>query len=446
MRTKAVLTVLALAFIATPTLAQPKDGDLVVTMMYPTFANSGGLTICFDPSQGTYTTLVNPDPKMVHQWVRMAPDNRDVVIGSTDSNAMNGGYRVQGDPAGQLSLLTADGVLGVGGFELDHDDRWIIAGIAIRSTPPKYSALWSFDNASRVLNTLFLEPGSGEFNDVAIDRDPGAPPYVIGVHQNGGSTLSSPKLLAADRTGVIATIVAGNQGSKDPLSYLHGVELDPSTGDYLVCDGAPPVLNLATKSGALTPLTTLQGAALGATYARDGTAWVVGAIGWSSPQPTLVRVDGKGTVITQYTIKGIPFMTVLPTSVEVYGSRRLVCRGSGKPGTQMQIHLQSRKPLDGNSPYAIALSFGRRPGISLPGGERLNLALDPLFHASATNAVPGLFVNFRGHTDSSGNATALVNIPAVFPPNLGITIFAAGVIIHPWAQVTVSNTHWFVLS
>jgi len=445
MRTKEVFVVLALALVAAPCLAQPKDGDLIVTLRYPTFANTGGFTLSVDPQKGTYTTLVQPNPKLVHEWVRMAPDNRDVVIGATDSNAMNGGFMVQVDPSGQQSLLTADGVLGVGGFELDHDDHWIISGIAIRSTPPKFSALWSLDHTSRTLNTLFMFQGAGEFKDVAILREPGSAPYMIGVFQNGSSSLASPKLLAADRTGVISTLVSGNQGQKDPLNYLQGIEFDPFTGDFFVTDTTPPALTrVNATSGALNPLTTANLTPSGAKLAADGTAWMVGLDAKS--QPAVFRFDMQGTMITMFQLQGLPFQPVFPTSVDVYGSRRLVCRGSGQPGTQMTINLQSRRAGDGNMPYAIALSFGRRPGFQFPNGDRLNLALDPLFFMSLSNAVPGLFVNFQGHTDASGNATALVNIPGAFPPNLGITIYAAGAVLHPAGPWTVSNTHWFVLS
>jgi hypothetical protein len=445
MRTKEAFVVLALVLVAPPCLAQPKDGDLIVTLRYPTFANTGGFTLSVDPRKGTYTTLVQPNSKLVHEWVRMAPDNRDVVIGATDSNAMNGGYMVEVDPSGQQSLLTADGVLGVGGFELDHDDHWIIAGIAIRSTPPKFSALWSLDHTNRTLNTLFMSQGAGEFKDVAIHREPGSAPYMIGVFQNGSSSLASPKLMAADRTGVISTLVSGNQGQKDPLNYLQGVELDPFSGDFFVTDTTPPALTLVNAtSGALNPLTTANLTPSGAKLAADGTAWMVGLDAKS--QPAVFRFDMQGTMITMFQLQGLPFQPVFPTSVDVYGSRRLVCRGSGQPGTQMTINLQSRRAGDGNMPYAIALSFGRRPGLQFPNGDRLNLALDPLFFMSLANTVPGLFVNFQGQTDASGNATARVNIPGAFPPNLGITIYAAGALLHPAGPWTVSNTHWFVLS
>ena len=60
--------------------------------------------------------------------------------------------------------------------------------------------------------------------------------------------------------------------------------------------------------------------------------------------------------------------------------------------------------------------------------------------------MPSIFQGFQGVLDAKGIANAQVNIPANFPPNLGITIFVAGVIYSPQLGVqTVTNTHWFVL-
>ena len=102
--------------------------------------------------------------------------------------------------------------------------------------------------------------------------------------------------------------------------------------------------------------------------------------------------------------------------------------------------------MAGGKQYALAASLARRPGIGpFPNGEYLNLdATDPLFYLSAVGALPSVFQNFQGTLDPLGNASAQVNIPAL-PPNLGITVFVAGIIYDPTAIIQVTNTHWFVL-
>jgi len=71
--------------------------------------------------------------------------------------------------------------------------------------------------------------------------------------------------------------------------------------------------------------------------------------------------------------------------------------------------------------------------------------MDNLFITSLMGHSPGIFQNFSAVTDKNGNATAHVNIPSALPPNLGITVFVAGVIYDVTGVRTVTNTHWFVL-
>jgi len=77
----------------------------------------------------------------------------------------------------------------------------------------------------------------------------------------------------------------------------------------------------------------------------------------------------------------------------------------------------------------MALAFGGAPGIRLPGKRLLELNPDPLFFLSVTTALP-MFGNFTGTLDSSGKASAWVDIPRD-PALYGLQFAAAFLTFNP---------------
>jgi len=132
--------------------------------------------------------------------------------------------------------------------------------------------------------------------------------------------------------------------------------------------------------------------------------------------------------------------------IEIYGSRRLTCRGSGKSGTSVHISLRSARPGDAHRSYQLAASFSTTWGLRLPGGEWLNLRPDALFHLSTAGTLPQVFQDFRGVTDANGAATARLVIPAAVPSGLNQPVYVAGVIYDSAGVRTVTNAYWCVLN
>jgi len=427
--------------------ANPRDGDLVVT--YGDFSFSQGAALVVRPSTGTWSTLATPS-QMLLRGIRMAADNNDLWSGTWNASLPQNDLVVRVTPAG--SVLTVARIPGGGtvfGLGLDHD-CWVLAGAGAKN-----DSMWSLSLQNNALSTLFSVPhqrgtsgGEGMFFDMTIDRDAGAPTYVVARWQ-GSSTMVTPRLEGADRQGIVTTIY---RGIGDPLRSIHGVELDPTSGDYLV-SVAPPtthlylsLLALVSKNG--SRVTTLQSGQTGPVSAtvkinQDGTAWVAGRP--NAVDAVLVyRIDlKKNKIIKSLTI---PIPGVWPSGIEVYGSRRLVCSGTGQPGTTVKIALRSHKATDAGKYYAVACSLARRPGVTLSNGETLNLDVTGnLFMISALGGLPAVFQDFQGKTDAFGAANARVNIPGNLPPNLSITVFAAGIIYDAAGVSTVTNTHWFQL-
>ena len=417
-----ILLVLGLLMVmAGLTAAQPVDGDLIVSNIYepnPSTAYGGFTAIV--ASNGSWTTLAGPIAASAysHNWVRMAANNTDVVIGGFNTTTFADGLLFSATPGGTLTTLTKLPGTYPNGFALDGDGNWIICGS---------STMWSFDDSSLTLKTLFTH--AGPLNEMTIDRDPGAPHFVIAIYSDTTLTTPTAKLFGANATGITTTIVLGVQ---EPLKRASGVELDPRTGHYLVCDFNAPQVSVVNKAGAVVSSLTVA-SANGAAVNRDGTAWVCGTT-------NLALVD----LVNPSVLKTLPITNpgrFAGSAVEVSGSRQLVCDSDGKT---VAVYLQSRRKFDGNKAYQLACSFGRRPSSKMPSGEFLCMAIDPLLMLSISGNLPGIFSGFAGTTNAFGNASAKIMVPKAVQ-GLGIPIFVAGVLYDKTGIQTVTNTHWFTL-
>jgi len=409
--------VLVLALAAGILVAQPMDGDLIVTCWQQPM---DGITVAVNPRTGAWSTL-GASTGFLHNTVQMASDNRDLMVGLAELTTFTGGLaRIK--TGGTIQTLTRTPGGNGNELELDGDGDWLIAGGRPRN-------FWSLNGST--LTTLFQGSGS-VFTAMCIDRDPGAPPYVIAAFDATG-----PHLYGADRNGITTTILSGG-----PATWLVGLELDPSTGDYIVV-GRTDSAHRVSKSGlVLSTIVSLVPSVNALKMNQDGTFWCGGTSG-SNVACYLCGADG--TPLRSVIASGL---SCTITGVEIFGSRSLVC--SLPPASnQVTIRVQSRhmSVVPNQTRYVLAASFARRPGAPMPNGERINLNVvsDPLVYASLLNTMPEIFKDFQGVVGTSGNATATVDIPAPLR-NSGVTVFVAGVLWNPGGPIfQVTNTHWFVL-
>lgn len=118
------------------------------------------------------------------------------------------------------------------------------------------------------------------------------------------------------------------------------------------------------------------------------------------------------------------------------GSRdgRISGPGSPKPGDL--VHLDLTASDDAGSAYVLASSLGTGP---IPiGGQLLRLSFDPLLIATANNAMPSVFMNYRGVLDGQGKARARIRIPGD-GRLIGKTIRSAFIVTGPPAPGGVRN-------
>ncbi len=436
--------------------AQIPEGTLVLsnlTDLSNPAQNGPGSLHLMNPATGAFTTLNASLTTLGFNrygpsWVEMDVNNVDLVVSYRAISPTNERLMHAVSPTGAiLSTLFRDigSTTPIRNFDLDHDDTWILTGGRIQK-----SNLWSFNHRTRVFTTLCdVTNPTGLVNSMAIDRAPGAPVYLLGKK----NSLSSAVLMVADRSGILGTL------STAP-DRINSVDVDRATGEYITGSGGPGrEYGRVSRMGAFKPLYTTTGLFnVAATFVdQEHTCWLTGFDLITQPVPpnsadyvpAIYRFDLAGTLITFHRISGYKQSTFLPTGLTRYGSRRIVTSGSGKPGTTVTVRIQSRKPSDAGMAYQLACALTYTSGLKMPGGEYLDLTPDSLFFITASGVLPGLFKDFTGFLDASGNAAASVNIPKGLPPGLGITVFVSGIVLDPKVPggvSTVGNTHWFVLS
>ncbi|MBN2490135.1 MAG: hypothetical protein JXQ29_04735 [Planctomycetes bacterium] len=419
--------------------AQPGDGFLLLTLLDNQSFNAGAIVYLDPHNPAAVSTLAtNVTPGAFHNFVRMAPGNVDMVAAEA---SLTGASLLRFDPAGGAATIAATLVGATNGFELDGDDTWILA-----NEPTSLVGVRHGDG--RLSSFLLSAPGT--FNEVAILREGGVH-YAVGVYTQ--STVAAPKILGADRSGTITTLLA----TATVLNRLSGIEVDPRTGDLLTTDfdgpsSVPPEpgggveFNRVHPGGAVTPLCAFA-AANALKVAQDNTAWVAGFVTSPTVENAVLHYDlAHGAVITILALPAIPSSRWSISSLELYGSQALTARGQGGPGAVIAIDLKSHRKNAAGAFYRVALSFGRRPGLQLANGEWLHLHLsNDLFVVTVLNRVPGICQGFAGVLDAGGAAQASVHLPASFPRHLGLTVFAAAVFLSATEVVQVTNTHWFEL-
>jgi len=434
MRHRLLVSLLVLAAVSAAG-AQPKYGDLVIATGHGLGSLQSGYTGYLDPARpGIFTTLATAPTGSFHNWVRMAPNNTDLVLTRASWNTIPySGELVNLQPNGVQSTIAVLSRFHTDGYELDHDGKWVLSARSVPLTPkPNY--VLGVDHLTGAVSTFASLFTTTWFNEMAIDRDPGCMPYTIVCCCLSGT--SGPEVVKADRNGTIVTAL-----SSAVIPPNTAIELHPRSGDYIIGYISNGDIIRMTKTGTKTTLTAFSGNAI--KILQDDTAWMANG-GWI-PR-TILRYDLSRNAVLSLFVAPIPYGWNL-MGIDVYGSRTLVCNQNSS--SKVTVSVQSRHPSAGpTTQYALAASLARRPGVRFPHGEwlDLNTASDPLFYATALNALPSLFQNFRGTLDSRGNniKPIQVSIPARLVGS-GIPVFVAGVIFNQAGVFEVTNTHWFVL-
>jgi len=386
--------------------AQLSTGDYVVVQQ--TSSPTSPALISVD-RKGTATTLVVAPVNHIVAEPRMDVGNHDLVA-TFNQRSSSAGSLVRITPAGNVVTLAAvPSIVIPRAIEVDADGSYLLYGS---------SDVLQRSAGGKVVSLANLPAPFGGF---AMTIDPMTGYYwMVGF---GGAMAYMDH-----RSHVVTTLLPAG------FRYTTGMDHDEATDTFAFCSETLQTVFFADRNFQIV------------------TSFATTAQNWSlrlSPETGNVHVlDGNSTV-TEWTRNGVVVRTtLLPVragffSLEVYGSRPVSGVGSAARGTAYQLRIGF--PGAAKLPYVAALSLGGlRPGIGLPDGRQIAMAVDPLFLLTAAHGdIPGITRGLRGTLSAAGQATATITIPVGLPG--GLRVFATAVVLDATAPVglRIGNTWAF---
>lgn len=365
-------SMIALVFAATAA-AQPRPGDFAVA-----FDVSGTSAIGSLDRAGSLTTLVVGGFVGDVQRVRIAPDNRSVLVLSSD-NAAGALYRVTA--GGTIATLFTMQSGFWTDFLVDQDGSVVVTGIyrSFRFLGPMQTPL--------------------PLNGYAIYREAESTDLLT---VWGGFSLITYRYDRATNT-VRSTGVPGAFPGRTTLEY------DVTSGGFLFGGYGLWRIDRANQMTTLYTLRPVVG--LRADPASDDM--------FVADANTVFRMEPGGRYVAAW-----GNLTKL-LDFDVWGARGISATGVSTPGSSQAVSVSL--PDSPHAPYAVALSFGgRRPGIAV-GSRILRITPDPLFFATLGGAWPGMTSGFAGQLDAIGQAQAGFAIHTGVPRGTVYTLGVAAV-------------------
>jgi len=395
-----------------PTAAQPVSGDLVIAD-----AQNRNLGRVYSRAPGgQLTTIYSGFTGFFPNWISMAADNVQMYVPFVQTSSYTAGLLTHISPNGLLALLKNIGqdIRFSNGHEPYSTSGYVNAG--------NQGALFLFDPTTLNLTTLTSLPPA--LNEVAVDREDGG---ILGAIYAPTVPSLFGSLLKFDlATSSITTLLNASLAISRPTGLVY----DPATGDYILSRiDAPALMRINRTTLGITTLWTGFPANALALSPRN-TFYVAGPI-------EVREFDGNGTIVNTFTFP----VPVDLMGVAEYADRRVSVSGTPVPGGTVTVDVMPGKASDAGKSYALAMSLSTHPDAvgSFPNGEFMNLAADPLFFVTAANALPSIFVDFRGVLDSAARAQAQINIPSTIPSTLDLPLHVGGIVIDPAAPGGVST-------
>ncbi len=394
MRRISVLPAIAIVALAPLVAAQPKDGDLVASVIL------GSTNVVYiDKTTGQMQSLTSSaQHASMPNAVLMAPNNDDMIF--TDL----AGLIARVTPAGVITTIaTIPGGLQSG--DLLQNGNYIFNSFA---------NLFEVDSVGTVMTVGPTIPSTN-----AIARDHDTDTILL------AGTSSAGALLEFDpRTNTITTLCpfSGTMSGIDPMPRGWNGSRAAAFSAF------SPMFNVCSGNALVQQITSSTGQSMKIDDAT-GNAYIVstnGAVTEYDPMTaTLVRTWG--------TFSGQNF-----SGVDMYRSRKITGSGTGASGTPYGITMNFGPAASGGT-VLLGLSLGQRPGIPAPGGGVINLAPDPLLVLSVQGLLNGtILTGFQPTLDSLGRGGGTIAIPAGLPS--GVTFYFSAIAIVQQSIVITANT------
>lgn len=355
-----ITAVLCCFALSQSTLAQPQDGDLLLS------DDNGDLLYVSWPSGALNTLVAGLNPT----GMTALPGNQSIAVQLTD---------------GQIVTVAADGTVtsmatlpqtGGGQLVLDQD------GSLLASSKSGGSI---FRVEGSIVTPLLSQTGF---------------PFVLGLdrHDDIGDLVmvdNTTNFYTVDRlTGAKNILGAGLEYTANAILFVKSAGtlwVDYPTGDDILTYEA---------DGTFTGSLGTGGYYLVYDERRDRAFAAATSAGLHKD---VLEFTADGTLVTSQSFHGRTYR-----GVAIWGARNLTLGGTGALGTT--VSLQIDFPESPSVTYCAALSLANRPGLPL-GGQLLNLAPDGLFFATVCGSAPA-FPGFSGQLSASGQASASFALPA----------------------------------
>jgi hypothetical protein len=416
--------------------AQLYPGDLVITYSDVGVSPNVSDTVKLDLATGKVTTLVSRTQAgtALGNWIEMARNNKDVWVAYQGTN-VNAIWVL--DQAGAL-LTTRPLTWRTDGFRFS-DDGGVTWSVIL--TPYSNTLIRTDEQNFANITTLVTGPlPASALSHQEIEEDG----TYAASSQGSASPSGAVSQIDAVNDKIIKTI--GGLGSVNTVEYhkgngkVYATEFGAPSSSTLFVGSLFEVDFVTGKVTSLIDATTPLGATVDRLnwlqYQRDHTL-LLGA------RHQIFKYDvARQQIVRTWTFEADRNKAI--TGAVLYGSRPLIVDTTGgtRPGTKVPVILSFPHNTAPGASYFLACSLALRPGIPV-GGERLDLAPDPLFYASAQNMLPTVFQNFRGILNSAGQTTAVVNLPPVLALD-GLRVFCGGLAIIGSATV-VTNVEGFTI-
>jgi hypothetical protein len=289
----------------------------------------------------------------------------------------------------------------------DQDGGWVVAS----STGSVLKVFWT-------LQTTFIYGLPPTLKAITKDGDTGD--YILGI--SGAGLLLRAKL----GYYALSTIATG-------LGDVRDVDFDPETGNFVVATSTAPQVRMVSPTG--RTVSTIRFPGIRALKVDP----VMGTIHCASANE-IAEFMPSGQRLNLYRCPGYDF-----TSLDLYASLPVSGGGTARRGSSYLLNLSFPQSGSGKSYYG-ALSFGLRPGVTIPGIGKVNLAPDALFTMSFyVGGVPGITYGLRGVLKQGGVGIVSVVLPRDCPIGLRVHASAIAMTGVPRQPIAVGNTWSFTV-
>jgi hypothetical protein len=271
------------------------------------------------------------------------------------------------------------------------------------------TAIYKYSGSTITTITTAPSTATNWYGGLEVDIDTGK--YVL-------QAKNSPyALIAIDDAGTITTLGTGG-------SPRYSITQDIRTGDWY--QGSFSSLYLLKQGTSTFVQVTLTG---GAAY-----YYALACDRASAAKPRIVSLhnNGASTSRLNYTDLASYAVTLTTLNFGIYNYETEFFRGNdlctAKTGPgKWAINLSL--PGEAGMNYVMALSLtGVRPGIPLPDGRRINLALDGLTILTIQNLIPGIFNPGPGALSATGQATGKLDVSGL-PPLSGVRVWIEALVV-----------------